>query len=300
MKSAPIVSVVIPAFNHGNYILDTLGSVFGQTFPDYEVIVVNDGSPDNTADVLQPLIDSGRIRYIEQMNAGQAAARNRGIAEASGKFIAYLDDDDLWPADKLEWQVAALLDNESTLVVYGNYEVIGAQPVKRGDDENRPPSEIYERLCSGNHIGPPSVALIRADALRAVSGFDETIKGADDWDLWLRLAEKGGFEYQNRLALHYRLHETNASNDPWYMYKNSMLVVRKHFGQSWAREHRAHYLLATSFVKEFVVKGYMKAMRTHSHDRRIIKATECLITAMFIDTPMVLRHFWRQVQSRLS
>ena len=94
------VSVIIPTYNHVDYVAETLETVFAQTFGDYEVIVVNDGSPDGTAEVLRPSREAGRIRYIEQANAGQAAARNRGLAEARGEFIAFLDDDDLWPPDK--------------------------------------------------------------------------------------------------------------------------------------------------------------------------------------------------------
>src|ERR1700719_2929443 len=104
----PAVSVIIPTYNHRDFVLDAIESVFAQTFTDYEVIVVNDGSPDDTASVLAPLASAGRIRYLEQANAGQGAARNRGIAQARGEFIALLDDDDRWPADKLEWQVGEL------------------------------------------------------------------------------------------------------------------------------------------------------------------------------------------------
>src|SRR3954470_24757434 len=99
----PAVSVVIPTYRHRDYVLRTLDSVFAQTYRDFEVIVVNDGSPDDTNRRIRPLVSAGRIRYIEQANAGQAAARNTGIAHARGRYIALLDDDDLWPADKLAW-----------------------------------------------------------------------------------------------------------------------------------------------------------------------------------------------------
>src|SRR4051794_22002333 len=122
----PLVSVIIPTYKHRDYVLRTLESVFAQTFTDYEIIVVNDGSPDDTADVLRPLVEAGRIRYIEQPNAGQASARNRGIAEARGEFIAMLDDDDLWPAGKLEWQVAEMHRDSDAVVIYGFAEFFGS------------------------------------------------------------------------------------------------------------------------------------------------------------------------------
>src|ERR1044071_9954613 len=118
----PTVSVVIPTYKHPRYILETLDCVFQQTFTDLEVIVVNDGSPDNTADLLKPLAESGRIKYIEQANAGQAVARNRGIERATGQYVAILDDDDLWPADKIEWQVRELQSHPEAALVYGYME----------------------------------------------------------------------------------------------------------------------------------------------------------------------------------
>src|SRR5438128_5360345 len=121
----PRVSVVIPTYRRQDMIINTLESVFLQTFQDFEVIVVNDGSPDETAQLLAPLAASGRIRYLEKCNQGQAAARNRGLAEATGEFISFLDDDDLWPADKLEWQVSYLERNPSIAAVGGGFEWIG-------------------------------------------------------------------------------------------------------------------------------------------------------------------------------
>src|SRR5271166_4453381 len=97
----PQVSVVIPIHRRRKYLPMALASVFEQTFTDYEVIVVNDGSPDDIAGALKPYIESGRIRYVEQTNGGVGSARNRGLAEANGELLAFMDDDDLWPADSL-------------------------------------------------------------------------------------------------------------------------------------------------------------------------------------------------------
>src|SRR4051812_10173624 len=108
MIESPTVSVVIPTYGHCRYVLETIESALGQTFSSNEIIVVNDGSPDDTVVVLQPYTQTGRIRYFEQPNAGQASARNRGLAEATGEFVAFLDDDDIWPADKLAWQIQAM------------------------------------------------------------------------------------------------------------------------------------------------------------------------------------------------
>src|SRR5947207_9138878 len=102
------VSVIIPTYRHQDLISQTLESVFSQTFRGFEVIVVNDGSSNRTEAILAPFAAKGKIRYFAQQHAGQAVARNHGATEASGKFLAFLDDADLWPPDKLPWQVKYL------------------------------------------------------------------------------------------------------------------------------------------------------------------------------------------------
>jgi glycosyltransferase involved in cell wall biosynthesis len=119
--SAPVVSLVMPSYDHRKFVLGTLEPVLAQSFTGYEVIVVNDGSPDDTAGLLRPLVETGRIRYFEQENAGQPAARNRGLAECPGEFIAFLDDDDAWPADTLEWQVELLRTHAPAVGVGGQW-----------------------------------------------------------------------------------------------------------------------------------------------------------------------------------
>lgn len=204
--------------------VQALESVFAQTFTDYEVIVVNDGSPDDTAEVLRPYIESGRIRYIEQGNQGQAAARNRGLAEATGELIAFLDDDDLWPPGRLEWQVAALGECSSVLAVAGVAEFIDdcGRCLSRG---RFVPRLHYERLFEGNPLMSPGQVLIRRTVVQAIGGFDERVWGADDFQLWFELARRGPFRMQDRIALYYRLHAGNASRQARRMCEETRTVI---------------------------------------------------------------------------
>ena len=172
---APRISVIIPTYRHGDTVLETLDSVFAQTFTDYEVIVVNDGSPDDTAERLRPLAETGRIRYFEQPNGGQANARNRGLAEARGEFIAYLDDDDLWPPDKLEWQLDSLEERRCDVVV-GNVSYFGGVdfiPVWTEAGEILD----FHSFFSGNMIISPGQALIRTGSLRRAGLVGRTFPG---------------------------------------------------------------------------------------------------------------------------
>jgi len=230
--SRPTVSVVIPTYNHRDYILQTLESVFAQTFANYEVIVVNDGSPDDTAELLRPLTEAGRIRYFEQANGGQGAARNQGIEAARGEFVALLDDDDLWPANKLEWQVAALQSEPNAVLAYGSHDLL--QPdctVHPAPPKRHPAGSVHREFLQGCWLISPGQSLIRASALRAIGGFDQKIWGSGDWDLYIRLARLGLFCFEDRLALHYRIHATNASRSKAVRHaRNHFKVIRKHSG----------------------------------------------------------------------
>lgn len=225
----PVVSVVIPTYNHAEYVLETLGSVFAQTFTDFEVLVVNDGSPDDTAQRLRPLVADGRIRYFEQSNLGQSSARNRGLAEARGEFVALLDDDDLWPSDKLAWQVDALRVHPDWTTVGGPAEIIEIDG-SRGDGGSRAEQPVLwsvADLFGGNPMRSPGQSLVRRAALEAIGGLDPKIWGSDDWDLWMRLVAQGPLAMMNRCALYYRMHTTNASHQASRMFWSGVQVVRK-------------------------------------------------------------------------
>jgi glycosyltransferase involved in cell wall biosynthesis len=235
----PVVSIIIPTYGHAAYVCATLDSVLAQTFHDYEIIVVNDGSPDDTAERLKPLVAAGTIRYLEQSNGGQGAARNRGLSEARGEFIALLDDDDLWPADKLAWQVQALRRNVEAVLVYGRPACIdpSGAPISMDDTLDGPLSpwsvmpsgDVYDAFMECNPLISPGLCLVRRTALAALgrTPFDPEMRGCDDWDVWLRLAKQGAFLFEERPELFYRLHAANASRDAVAMCRGSLALRRK-------------------------------------------------------------------------
>ena len=223
------MSVVVPTYGHRDFVLATLESVFAQTFIDREVVVINDGSPDDTAELLQPLAESGRIRYVEQPNAGQAAARNRGLELARGEFVAFLDDDDLLPADKLERQVSALRALPDVALVGGWATLIDAEGRVVGE-HGAPEGEFTTRdLARGCPFYSPGQTLVRRSALEAVGGFDESLWGADDYDVYVRLSAMGPLRIERRVALLYRVHGSNASHRRDRMFANVHATIRKHF-----------------------------------------------------------------------
>ena len=236
----PIVSVIIPTFGHAEFILETINSVFGQTYQEYEIIIVNDGSPDNTAELLQPLIEKGLIRYIEQINSGVAVARNTGLAHSSGKYIAFLDDDDIWPADKLEWQVREI-EKDVAVAIGGCAGFFELDKHFLGSPETAGITRVIEfkDLFSGNPFVSPGQVLIDRNALERIGGFDSNIWGADDFDLFMRLSKIGRVVKYSDISLYYRIHQTNASKNHVKMIINTEKVVCKHLsGLNWIKKLR--------------------------------------------------------------
>lgn len=184
----PKISVIIPTFNRAHLIAKAIESVLNQTITDFELIVVDDGSTDNTEEVVHSFTDP-RLRYLKQLNGGPSVARNAGIQAATGEFIAFLDSDDLFLPEKLSVQMAKVVDNPAVGLVYGLYlsntEREGSLKVA---GVCYPQLELRDLL-----LGPAfqwSTVLIRRALLEQAGGFDETL-GGEDWELTLRLALAG-------------------------------------------------------------------------------------------------------------
>lgn len=186
------VSVVIPTYNYARFLSRALDSALGQTLSPAEIIVVDDGSTDATPAVLEGY--SGRIRVHRQTNGGLSAARNTGIALATGELVALLDSDDLWLPTKLERQVALFRQHPESGAIGCGVEVVDSDQVvirtmlfadAIGSPEDRVRRIALRRSWVG---GSGSGALIPRAVLAGLGGFDERLRGAEDWDLWLRIA----------------------------------------------------------------------------------------------------------------
>lgn len=236
-----LVSVIIPTYNHRQFLGAALESVFSQTFTDYEVIVVNDGATDGTTEFLQPFINESRIRYFEQTNAGVAAARNRAVAAAKGEYIAFLDDDDVWPMDKLQWQVEFLSNNPEFDLVGGPSKFIDETGAEQAEGMDLKQGEItYDDLFWGCPFGSPGQTLIRRDAYLEVGGMNPDLWGTDDYDLYFRLARRKPMVGVPRIALYYRFHAGAASRNVSRMLLNTHKVLQKQLA-TWSRPERERY-----------------------------------------------------------
>ena len=228
--SQPVISIVMPAYNVAPYISETLASVFAQTFKDYEVIVVNDGSPDTKEleSALEPYLN--RIRYLTQENRGAGAARNEGLRAAGGEFVAFLDADDLWEPDYLNEQVKFIRSGDYDLV-YADALIFGDSPLAGQTFMETAPSNgevTFLSLINGECNIITSGVVTSRQMILDVGLFDEGLRNSQDFELWVRLVRHGArAAYQRKVLLHYRCHEDSLSGDKLNRIKRELRVLQK-------------------------------------------------------------------------
>jgi glycosyltransferase involved in cell wall biosynthesis len=208
MNDTPLVSVVIPNYNYGRYLGQAIDSVLAQTYPRLEVIVVDDGSTDDSVGVLTKY--ASRVRWIRQRNQGVSAARNQGIREANGDLIGFLDADDLWNPDKLTQQVV-LLAKPAVGMVYSGLQYITASGQSLGTNLSGGHGHLLRELALLRGPGVPatgSSALVRSECFKRVGLFDTELSTSADWDMWRRIACHYEIEIVRAPLVSYRLHET--------------------------------------------------------------------------------------------
>ena len=216
MTDKPTVSVIIPTYNRAHLIDRAITSVLNQTYQDLEIIVIDDGSTDNTEEVIRSFPDK-RVNYIKhKKNKGVSSARNTGIKVAKGKYIAFLDSDDEWLSEKLGKQIK-VLQNKSPEVGVAYSDVLYID--ENGKNMNRkllnPKKEgyIYEDLLGGNCVGTPSTLLIKKECFNRVGLFDDLLNGQGDWDMWIRIAKYYRFVFTEVPLVKYRLHSNRISEN---------------------------------------------------------------------------------------
>lgn len=230
---SPTVSVIIPAYNQAQFVSQAIESVLAQTFTDYEIIVVNDGSTDNTAQVLAGYGDC--LQVITQANAGLSAARNSGLKAAQGEFIAFLDADDLWYPHMLATTVAHLQQNPEIDLVCGAWDLIDEsgqmfRPANKPSNlRARVRADLLRALATGN-LFLVHALLIRKKCFACCGDFDTTLKAVEDWDLWTRMAIHGHkVDMIDAPVARYRRHRANMSLDVQRMEQASRQVLVKLF-----------------------------------------------------------------------
>lgn len=223
------VSVVIPAYNAMTYLPETVESVLKQTFSDYEVLIINDGSSDHIVEWADQATDP-RVRIISQQNQGVSAARNTGIAQAQGEYIAFLDADDLWEPTKLEKQVGCLEANPSVGLVYTWTALIDqfGQPTRRVWTSHIE-GNVWEQIVVNDMISNGSSPMVRRRCFETAGVFDPNISSSEDRDMWTRIAVNYPFAVVKEVLTFYRRHPHNTTNQRQKMIQDLRQVIEKTF-----------------------------------------------------------------------
>lgn len=220
----PTVSVIIPAYNSGHYLDEAVQSVIAQTFNDWECIVVDDGSTEDLSRVekMDP-----RVQLIRQPNRGTQAARNNAILNSTGEFIAFLDHDDIWLAEKLEKQVAIMRGNPDIAFCHTDFEVIDGAGKRTGPGWAAAHSG-YAEMMRDPGGGCLSSIFVRRRALTATGLMDEYLMHTGDWDMMLKVARRGKQAFIPDILCQYRIHSNNTSRNYSMMCREALNVMEKH------------------------------------------------------------------------
>ena len=220
------VSVVIPCYQQSRFLAEAIESALTQTYTPSEIIVIDDGSPDDTATVAAQY---ATVRYVYQQNRGLSAARNAGLNCASGGYVTFLDADDRLLPHALETGASYLDTSPSLAFVAGGHRLISedGSPLP-GPKQGRVVKDCYRQLMHHNFIGCHNSVMYRRDVLLIVGGFDETLPAGEDWDTYLRIAQRFPIHCHDEIVAEYRQHSSNITRDVGLIMRVSLMVLQRH------------------------------------------------------------------------
>jgi glycosyltransferase involved in cell wall biosynthesis len=290
MSEQPLVSIVTATYNMAQYVVEAVDSILAQTYPQLEAVVVDDGSQDNTQEVLARYAEDPRVKIIHQDNAGQTAAKNRGLAACTGRYVGFCDADNAWLPDKIATQLEAFQGDNPPGVVYGDVQFIDDQ----GADLPTPRVQRHSGRITGpllaNNFVPFNTCLVPRDILTEVGGFDESLSMAIDYDLWLRISTRYEFRYLPQILARYRIwggqmsHRTGERLDnalrmmEKFLREHSAAVTPGEARRAWAYTYTTRGLwLARMGKRSEAMSDYQRALEQHPTDLRAWKSLVRLI-----------------------
>jgi glycosyltransferase involved in cell wall biosynthesis len=289
-SAGPLVSVIIPTHDRAKFVDLAVGSVLSQTYPRIEVIVVDDGSTDNTWDVLKKY--EGKIEYVYQERSERSKARNHGFRHSAGEYICFLDSDDLWLPTKIEKQVEVLNENLEVGAVYAGVQFID----KKGDPcgaeivwDAPKRQALYEDLMTHNVItGTTSSVMFRRSCLNRVGLFDESMNTCEDLELYLRVARSFKLHKIDLPLVKFRIHGENTQSHGSLMAKGWETILRK-ISENTPAEFQY-------YKNEAIVKILAKIASLYYKDRRLGAFSLFCIKSAF-DRPnwLIRRGFWEDL-----
>lgn len=253
-------SIIIPLYNAEKYIAETIQSVLNQTYQNWELIIIDDGSIDFSSKIVTNFLDDNRISFHHQKNSGVSSARNNGFIKSCGKYITFLDADDVWTKDNLEEKVSYLKNNQVD-VVYSRYYTINEKSESTSKILNKAiyPTLKDVLLLKGNYSTAPSGLVIKSEVLQKIGGFDTNLSNNADQDIWVRiLANNFKIALIEKPLWKYRVHANNMSNNIALLEKDSIYMFNKAaknklFDSFWFKQKcfaKLYLMLAGSWWKE--------------------------------------------------
>ncbi|MBN1308421.1 MAG: glycosyltransferase family 2 protein [Chitinispirillaceae bacterium] len=247
----PLVSVVVPTYNRAEVLPRAVGSVLSQTYRNIECIIVNDGSTDATEEAVALIVDS-RVRSIRfPENRGGGAARNAGIAEARGEFVAFCDDDDVWLPSKLTVQIDCMTNQDVDISYTAVRKMYWGKGLRRDRFQATPGSGVLKAIMADNFIGSTSSVVVRKSIIDLVGGFDPYLPALQDWDLYMRLIAAGARVrgLDDVLVEYYKIDNKTVSRSFVNFYEAGMRIISKIKGKPhWRRFRMRFYAIAVKRI----------------------------------------------------
>lgn len=234
-KATPTVTVVLPSYNSSiRYIAETMETILNQTYQDFEVLVVNDGSTNDTPDWVNQLSQKEpKVRMVSQANQGLAGARSTGVTNARGKYIAFIDDDDLWESTKLAKQVASLESNPEAGLCYTWTALADSEGNATGRViASFAEGDVWKQMTEMNIVCCGSTPMIRRSCFDDVGLFSRDVSPSDDWDMWWRISAKYPFTLVKEPLIRYRQHPNNSSKKCEHMLETTRILIERNFANA--------------------------------------------------------------------
>jgi len=291
-----LVSVIIPCFRQAHLLGEAIESVLAQSYPHYEIVVVDDGSPDDTIHVVKRYPS---VRYLRQKNKGLPAARNSGIQTSTGKYLVFLDSDDRLLPNHLQANLKAFEEHPDTGFVCGDYRWFGAEGTWHVHD-CRPSPDHYATLLRRNFIGPPHVVMFKRQIIQKVGGFLEDLVSSEDQELYLRIARAYPIYCHHEIIAEYRRHGAQMSQKFDVMLKTSLTVLRLQ------RDHikrnpiyREAYKSGILFRQRLYDGALQRQIVTDIKQQRWHRATEALLIFLRYHLRGLASVLWNKLRHRI-
>lgn len=285
MSSSPLVSVIVPSYNHDKYISECINSILNQSYKNIQLIVLDDGSKDSSVTILKKMSVEHGFHFEEQANLGLCKTLNKAIKNyAKGKYISIVASDDYWSLDKITSQVEFLEQNNDYAMVFGKARIV--------DNDNNffgvwgeGISELdlqFEGLLLDNKV-IASTAMIRKDVLESIGGFNES-SYIEDWDLWLKIAIKSKIGFINKIQGFYRRHDTNMSSNLLKMENAKTDIIKQ-----WAD----HPLYSKAYRKHILLKANVLAVKFKTESLKILWCNKKYILSLgYMKAIVRILFFW--------